>query len=72
MDNKRIDFVVSRETPFSVPVKEFYSRIGFKETTAWKLIRLGKVDSVRVGRRTFVTVESIERFLQSGMTIGKR
>lgn len=50
--------------PIAISVKEF-CRVagGIGKTVAFALLRAGEVDRVKIGRRTAVTVESIERFM---------
>ena len=50
--------------PIAVPIEEFCRLAGgFKKTKAFALLRAGEVERVKIGRRTAVTFESIERFV---------
>lgn len=39
---------------------------GIGKTLFWSLIKEKKLDVVRIGRRTFVTSESIDRLIENG------
>lgn len=46
------------------PVEETLDRIGgISRTTFYKLVKDGHIKTVKLGRRTFVMAEEIERFL---------
>ena len=46
--------------------------IGVKNTTVFKLLREGELDRVRIGRRTLVTIESIERLIETNLERNSR
>jgi hypothetical protein len=46
--------------PLLVPVRTAANLLGVGPTTAWNLIGTGKVTVVRIGRRTLVTMASLE------------
>jgi excisionase family DNA binding protein len=46
--------------PLSVPVKTAGKLLGVSETTTWGLISSGEIDAIRIGRRTLVTMASLE------------
>lgn len=50
--------------PLTVPVSEFCRLIGIKRTKAFAMIRAHEVVAVRLGRKTLVTLESIERLIE--------
>ena len=49
--------------PFTVTVDTARRISGLGNTTVWKLIRERKLETVHVGRRTLVTVRSLEALL---------
>ena len=49
--------------PLAVSIPEFCRLTSLGPTTAWKHVRLGKLAVIRVGRRTLVSMASIEAFL---------
>lgn len=49
-----------------ISVKETKTRIGVGSTTTWKLIKNKRLDVVRIGRRTLVTSESVDRLIDGG------
>ena len=51
--------------PLAVPVKTAANLLGVGTTTTWNLISTGKVDVVRIGRRTLVTMASLEALVAS-------
>lgn len=50
--------------PLTVPIPEFCRLIGIKRTKAFELIREQKVVAVRLGRKTLVTMSSIESLIE--------
>ena len=50
-----------------VPVSELCHLIGVKRTTAFALIKEGRVDSVKLGAKRLVTVSSIERLIEQSL-----
>ena len=50
--------------PLAVPIPEFCALIGCRRTKAFDLIRRCEVVSVKLGRRTVVTVASIEALIE--------
>jgi excisionase family DNA binding protein len=38
---------------------------GISAPTLYKMLREGKLDSIKIGRRRMITIESIERFLSA-------
>lgn len=49
--------------PITVPIPEFCRIVGIGRTVAFELIRKGEVTPVKIGRRTVVTVSSIEQLI---------
>jgi len=50
--------------PQAVSVKEVCSATSLGRTKVYQLIEEGRLDRRKVGRRTLITVESIERLLE--------
>lgn len=50
--------------PLAVSIPEFCALVGCKRSKAYAMIRDGEVVSVKLGRRTVVTVSSIEAMLE--------
>lgn len=50
-----------------VPVSEFCRLIGVKRTTAFGMIKEGRVDTVKLGAKRLVTVSSIERLVEQSL-----
>ena len=48
----------------SIPITAHLLGIG--ESKTWGLIREGKIRSIKLGRRTLVTAQEIERLLETG------
>ncbi|MGW0119429.1 helix-turn-helix domain-containing protein [Streptomyces sp. NPDC003327] len=46
------------------PVEDAAYVLGFERTTAWQEIRLGRLRTVRVGRRRLVPTEYIEEYVE--------
>jgi hypothetical protein len=46
--------------PLAVPVKTAAKLLGLGTTSTWGLISTGRIDVIRIGRRTLVTVASLE------------
>ncbi|KOG19992.1 MULTISPECIES: helix-turn-helix domain-containing protein [Streptomyces] len=46
------------------PVPDAAYVLGFERTTAWEEIRLGRLRTVRVGRRRLVPTEYIEEYIE--------
>lgn len=52
--------------PIALTVRDTTKVTGFGKTTTYKLISEGKLTSVKVGRRTLVTVASIKALIGGG------
>lgn len=50
--------------PLTVSVNEFCSLIGIRRSKAFELIRGQEVDVVRLGRKTLITMHSIEELIE--------
>lgn len=49
--------------PITVSVRDAAAAIGIGRTTLFNLIKRGQLDVVRIGRRTLVKVDSINRLV---------
>ena len=49
--------------PLAIPVKEMAALLGVGLTTAWRIVASEEVDTLRLGRRTLVTVASLRRYV---------
>jgi excisionase family DNA binding protein len=52
--------------PITVTVATAKRLSGLGNTTIWSLIKAGKLEAVRIGRRTLVTFSSLEALLAPG------
>ncbi|MEG3086264.1 helix-turn-helix domain-containing protein [Sphingomonas sp. PB4P5] len=53
----------------AVPIPEFCDSIGCGRSTGYELIRRGEVTAVKLGRKTVVTVASIEAMLDRNSVV---
>jgi hypothetical protein len=51
------------DRPFTVTVKDVQKLSGLGPTMIWKLIGDGRLQAVRVDRRTLVTLKSLQKLL---------
>lgn len=51
------------DRPITVTVKDAQKLSGLGATTIWKLIGDGRLQAVRVDRRTLITLESLRKLL---------
>lgn len=51
--------------------KDAFKRLGIGSTTGWKLIRLGVLETVKIGSATRITTESINHVAENGATFPK-
>ena len=66
MTNRTIDFSATTANdlkPLTVTVATARTISGLGNTTIWALLKEGKLEAVRVGRRTLITFRSIEALL---------
>lgn len=49
--------------PLAIPAAEAFRAIGIGSSKGWQLIALGELDARKIGRRTVVTTESLDRFM---------
>lgn len=54
----------------TVPISVFCEVVGIGRSTAFDLIRRGEIDVVRIGRKTLITTDSIQRLLDRNLTKG--
>jgi excisionase family DNA binding protein len=55
--------------PITVTVAMAKKLSGLGNTTIWALIKAGKLEAVRIGRRTLVTFRSLETLLEPGRDV---
>lgn len=55
------------DTPFALRVKDFCSRIGISPSTFWKYVSAEKIKVFRLGGRTLIPFEEIERIKKEGV-----
>lgn len=53
--------------PLCLTIAEFCFLVGVKRTTAYALIKKGRVDVVKLGRRTLITRASIEALIERSL-----
>jgi excisionase family DNA binding protein len=53
----------AKAMPRLLSIKEATFQLGVSRTTTYELIAAGKLKTVKIGRRRFVTVEAIEEFI---------
>ena len=49
--------------PLTMSVREFRARVGVSQTTTYKLINEGSLESVKVGSRRLILASSVDRLL---------
>ena len=54
----------------TVPISVFCEMVGIGRSTAFDLIRRGEIDVVRIGRKTLITTDSIQKLLKRNLTKG--
>ena len=54
-----------RYVPLAVSVREACRLIGVGNTTLWSLIKDGKLETKRIGRRRLIKYSSLERLISS-------
>lgn len=55
----------------TVPISVFCQMVGIGRSTAFNLVRRGEIDVVRIGRKTLITTDSIQRLLDRNLTKGQ-
>ena len=53
-------------TPKLVTIPDAARMLSISERSAWRLVSTGELSSVKLGRSTRITVESIERLIERG------
>ena len=53
-------------TPLAYSIAATSQLFGISESKAWALIRDGKIRYIKLGRRTLITTQEIQRILESG------
>ena len=49
--------------PISITIGEFCAQVGLRRTTAFRLLREGKIESRLVGRRRLILMSSVKKLL---------
>jgi excisionase family DNA binding protein len=57
---------------YTLSIKETRKALGLGRTTIYKLLAKGQLDHVKVGRRTLVTVNSIEMLVDQAASDGAK
>lgn len=58
--------------PLAVPATQGFRIIGIGASKGWELIAAKKLDAFHIGRRTLVTVASIEKLIASAPRVERR
>lgn len=53
-----------------VGVEAFREWVPIGKTLMWSLVKEGRLETVKIGRRTLITVESIERLINQSSSHG--
>lgn len=59
-------------TPHSLTIADTCRRYGFGKTILYELIAANKIEAVKLGARTLIIAESVERHLASLPRLGAR
>ncbi len=54
-----------------VGVEVFREWVPIGKTLMWSLVKEGRLETVKIGRRTLITVESIERLINQSFSQGE-
>lgn len=54
-----------------VGVEVFREWVPIGKTLMWSLVKEGRLETVKIGRRTLITVESIERLINQSSSQGE-
>ena len=55
------------DVPLAWRVKPFWQRLGISASTFWKLVKSEKIRVIRVGGRTLIPHDEVERILKEGV-----
>lgn len=55
--------------PLAISINETAKTLGVGRSSVYALLKSGRLDAIKIGRRTLLTTESIKRLAQSGPTI---
>lgn len=55
--------------PLAISINETAKTLGVGRSSVYALLKSGRLDAIKIGRRTLLTTESIKRLTQSGPTI---
>lgn len=51
--------------PIAISVKDAVRTLGLSRTTIYALINQGRLDTIKLGRRTLIKMESVKRLVQA-------
>lgn len=54
----------------SVTIENCCEIVGIRKTTAYKLIKAGKLTPLKIGRRTLITMQSVEALIAQAVIDG--
>jgi excisionase family DNA binding protein len=54
----------------ALSIKQFGNLVGIKRTKCYELINAGRITKCKIGRRTLITMESVEAFLAASVVSG--
>lgn len=57
-------------TPLTISVSDFCQITGLGRTKAFALIREGRLDVAKIGRRTLITTDSVSALITNSLTKG--
>jgi excisionase family DNA binding protein len=60
-----MDLLQSPQQPRLLSIKQTMFLLGIGRTSAYELIAIGKLKTVRIGRRRFVPIEAVDAFVKS-------
>lgn len=58
-----LDTPISLSVPLSVSIKEARRLLGIGNTTLWELIKDGRIETAKIGRRRLVIYASLTAFI---------
>ena len=56
--------------PLSISIDACCSVVGVRRTTIYKLIKEGKLVTIKIGRRTLITMQSVDALVAPAASIG--
>ncbi len=71
VNSKEIIMEDAVKSPSLERPRDAFARLGISSTTGWKLVRLGFLKTVKIGRATRITAESIDQVIESGVRFSR-